>query len=513
MNEGALNSGQEPRGAPGRAALTAGAGALYLLLFIVLFPAVGAIAAAFYAIPVLAAACYFSLRIGLVVSLAAYPVNVLAATLVGPWAPWNPSFVVAALVNLLVAVTVGALRDGRFLASSDPREHSLTATPPVDETQTRLELAGQGTDHVLWDWDLRNNHLWFGQGLLPSFGYDPKTVTFDIAAWIEKVHPDERHGVKEGIRDLVEGRQDHWSGEYRVLTRNGDWADVVDRAWVVKDAEGHPVRITGAKMNVTASHESARQATEIQRLEAQNRFRRDFLSAAAHDIATPLTPLRLQLHVLEAADPSTPLGSVAKNVQILKRNVERLAHFVDELLEAARLESHRLEIRKAPVKLEALAEAAVDNFRPLAEEKGLRIRISGLPVMVNADEGRLMRVVTNLVSNAIKFTPKAGEDIRLTWGCSSTEAYLIVADAGVGMTTQEAARLFQPFARLQNANESAGGTGLGLYISRGILQAHGGRITVNSAGPGRGSTFSIFLPLPSAERAVAQPAPLIAARS
>lgn len=234
---------------------------------------------------------------------------------------------------------------------------------------------------------------------------------------------------------------------------------------------------------------------DMMRLEETDRFKTRFMNAAAHEINTPLTPLRLQLHMLADDGLGTLNERQAHAVRILERNLGRLSRLVGDMLDVTRLHSGRLSIDLRPLRLDQTVEHVVSTFRGLAEGEGVQV-MATVPgaVTIQADRERLDQVLANLVSNAVKFTPHGGQ-VQVHLEVGEGQVRLRVRDTGLGMTPEQIDQLFQPFGRLHtDIAPRARGTGLGLYIAKGLVEGHGGRIACTSAGPGKGSCFEVMLP-------------------
>ena len=241
-----------------------------------------------------------------------------------------------------------------------------------------------------------------------------------------------------------------------------------------------------------AREQASRQQWEIQRLRDMNDFKTRFLNIAAHELATPLTPMRIQVELLEGQqDPEKR----QRSLELLRRNFERLSRVIMDVLEAARIQAERLVLRRRPASLPAILADTVEAFELQALENGVLLTsdcASTTPVEVDPD--RIGQVLYNLLNNAVKFTPRGG---RVVVSCHEEPGGVRVAvrDTGLGLTQEQIERLFQPFAQVhEHAEVTRVGSGLGLYISRGIVNAHGGRIWAESDGPGKGTTMQFVLP-------------------
>ncbi|HLE96380.1 MAG TPA: HAMP domain-containing sensor histidine kinase [Candidatus Thermoplasmatota archaeon] len=244
-------------------------------------------------------------------------------------------------------------------------------------------------------------------------------------------------------------------------------------------------------------HARLERQRELERLLEIDAFKTQFLNNTAHELATPLTPVKLQIHLLKRGPQGSLTPEQVRGIEILDRNVERLERLVHETLDAARLQSSRLGLRKERIDMKRVVDDAVDLFREPAKQAGITLRAEApAPIPVDADPGRISQVLVNLISNAIKFTPDGGS-VVVEARAISDAARVSVRDNGVGLDPAQIARLFQPFSQVHDAGSRVvGGSGLGLYISRGIIELHGGTIQATSPGRGRGATFSFVLPSP-----------------
>jgi signal transduction histidine kinase len=234
------------------------------------------------------------------------------------------------------------------------------------------------------------------------------------------------------------------------------------------------------------------EATRVRAREEATRLREDFLSAAAHDLKTPLTTLIAKAQLMERLATRNPAAPTdLAGLQLLVREGQRLKQIVLELLDAARAEQGRLIGERTSVDLVALAEEVSDrhndNQHPcVVESQG--------PVIGMYDPFRITQLLENLTENAIKYSPQGGE-VRLKIWSDADCAYLSVSDRGIGIPAPDLPHIFERFYRAANVDDRRfAGMGLGLFICRGIVEQHGGRIRVSSQ-PGQGSSFQAELPL------------------
>jgi signal transduction histidine kinase len=240
---------------------------------------------------------------------------------------------------------------------------------------------------------------------------------------------------------------------------------------------------------------SAQLAAQNERLLELDRLKDEFVATASHELRTPLTSLSgyLEMSLDPAEGPLSPTRE--GHLRIVQRNADRLAVLVDQLLFLARADSHPLDLDRQPVDLFEILQEAGETARPAASAKDIALVITGEPLPETlADRSQLLRVVDNLVANAVKFTPEGGT-VRVAARRDGDALVVEVADTGPGIPAAEQSDLFNRFYRGSSAIEKAvPGSGLGLAISQVIAEAHGGTIQLESTA-GAGSTFRLALPL------------------
>ncbi len=237
-----------------------------------------------------------------------------------------------------------------------------------------------------------------------------------------------------------------------------------------------------------------------ERLREADRLKDEFVALISHDLRTPLTSI---IGYVELALEEDLTDDLQRYLEVVDRNAERLMRLVNDLLFVARIQAGKLALEPDEVDLGAVVRRSVAEFEPRAATKGVALTCVVEPVpAVVADKGRIMQVLDNLVSNALKFTREGGT-VHVSLSHADGVVRLGVTDTGIGIAPDDQRRLFERFFRATNAVEGeVPGTGLGLYIARAIAEAHGGSITAQSE-LGRGSTFCIELPTARAEVAVA----------
>jgi signal transduction histidine kinase len=254
-------------------------------------------------------------------------------------------------------------------------------------------------------------------------------------------------------------------------------------------------RLTNYSLAVVAGLDRA-QVTE--RLAALERTKSEFLNLASHELRGPVTLIRGYISMLAAGSFGELPGELRSVLPLLEAKADEMNNLIEQMIEAARLEEGRLELHPADTDLRAVAERALDMIRPLAGDSHQLVLESSEPeVRAYVDPDRIGTILSNLLSNALKYSPGGGE-VRCSVSREDGRAVIAVSDHGVGIAGEDLNTLFTRFGRISNRETAhVGGTGLGLYLSRELAKLHGGDLSVTSE-PGRGSTFRVELPLETA---------------
>ncbi|MDP9481017.1 MAG: ATP-binding protein [Actinomycetota bacterium] len=242
-------------------------------------------------------------------------------------------------------------------------------------------------------------------------------------------------------------------------------------------------------------HKSTRPVSpdELQRV---NKIRRDFVANVSHELKTPATSLKLLAESLEETLDEDPVQARLFAAQ-LKKETERLAQLITDLLDLARLESQERIDYPSIVDVRGVLMTVLSRMRRVARKKEITLQWKrfgkAAQYIVRGDETQLTSMFTNLIDNAVKYTPPGGR-VEVIGGSEDSEIVIRIADTGIGIPEGKLSRIFERFYRVDRARSKAtGGTGLGLSIVRHVAENHGGRVTVEST-PGEGSTFTVHLP-------------------
>ena len=254
--------------------------------------------------------------------------------------------------------------------------------------------------------------------------------------------------------------------------------------------ESHPISVFDDR-----EPDAGRLQRQIAQLLEQDQRKNEFLATLAHELRNPLSAMRngLQLLRLSGDDPAMLLHARS----ILNRQVEQMVRLVDDLLDASRINSNRIELRKEWVELATMIKSAIETSRPAIEgaHHDLSVSLPAQPVLLDADPLRLAQAFSNLLNNAAKYTERGGS-ITLSADQEGDVVTIRVRDSGIGIAPETLPHLFKMFVQAsRSVARSQGGLGIGLSVVKGIVEMHGGTVEACSDGPGKGSEFVVRLPV------------------
>jgi PAS domain S-box-containing protein len=370
-------------------------------------------------------------------------------------------------------------------------------------SEERFRLATEAVSGMIYDWSTRTDAVERSQGLLALLGYWPEEIAGELGWWKRQIHPDDVPRVHVQIYGAVHGASASFSVEYRILHRDGSYVHVWDKGLIMRDAQGRSLRVVGSVIDVS---ERRRAQEELERAhreaQAANQAKDRFLATLSHELRTPLTPV---LAILSRLEADAELAGRARELATIRRNVELEARLIDDLLDLTRVASGKLELHRREVDARQVLEHALATTERELAARGLilEVELAAEDHRLWADAPRLTQVFWNLLSNAVKFTPPGGTvavrsrvEPRPDGLGDARDLLVEVRDTGIGIDPEVLPRLFEAFEQAdRRITRKFGGLGLGLAVSRAIVDLHGGRLTAASDGPDRGAAFTVRLPL------------------
>ena len=386
--------------------------------------------------------------------------------------------------------------------AANEMERMLESRQEAERNLQRFAAIVESSEDAIIAKDLEGRILEWNPGAERLFGYRADEIVGQPSSMLA---PPEHSGDMNLILDRIRRGERIEHFESVRMKKNGETFPVSLSISPIKDGAGNVVAAAKIARDISEQKRSLAERERLYR-EAQEaaRAREDFLSMAGHELRTPLTTLQFQFHTLGRR---LAAGQTDKAMELLERSrvqLDRLVRLTEELLDVTRITSGRLDLEAEETDLSGVAREAAERFRDLAQRAGCDLRIEAPPgIRGTWDRSRIDQVVTNLLSNAVKFGK--GKPIQVRVEPDTTHARISVHDEGIGMSPEDVSKVFDRFERAVS-RRSYGGMGLGLWITRQIVEAHGGKIEVQSE-PGKGSTFRVDLPLGPGSRGVLDESP------
>lgn len=345
-------------------------------------------------------------------------------------------------------------------------------------------------DEIIWN-DKCKEHFWL-----------PPEAEVDFELFYSIIHPNDRERTREAI-DACISEQKLYDVEYRTVASDGRtrWVRAIGNCFY--DESNNPIRFDGITIDVTdqkKAEEEREKLLESERAarsdaERASRLKDEFLLTLSHELRTPLNAILGWSQLLRKG--TMDAAKMAHGLDTIERNVRVQAQLIDDLLDMSRIISGKIRLNVQRVDLGSVIEAAVETVRLSAEAKEIRLQqvLDPLAGIVSGDPARLQQIVWNLLSNAIKFTPKGGR-VQVVLQRVNSHVEISVIDTGLGIKPEFLPHVFDRFRQADaSTTRNHGGLGLGLSIARSLTELHGGSVQVKSAGPGKGATFIVSLPL------------------
>jgi len=390
------------------------------------------------------------------------------------------------------------------------------------ENQERFSLAMRGANDGLWDWNILTNEVYYSPRWKEMLGYSSNELSNDFSTWEQITHKDDLELLHAAISDYVEHRVASFDEEIRMIHKSGETINVHTRGFISRDKNGKAIRMVGTNIDITTRKQFEsklqqlnnnlearvhRRTNELEKLnkelllaldnaESANIAKGHFLANMSHEIRTPmngiigLTELTLR----------TDLNKTQREyLEKLKSSAEILLHILNDILDFSKIEAGKLEIESSSFNLISTIENTVSIFNVKAIEKGIDLIVNisdDVPKHVIGDKFRLHQVLSNLTSNAIKFTEHGSVSLTVENDIKQNFIRFIIKDTGIGIPENIQSELFKSFSQADNTTSRRyGGTGLGLAISKHLIKImHGDIVLSSKENEGTIIDFTIKLP-------------------
>lgn len=365
--------------------------------------------------------------------------------------------------------------------------NALRSAEQMRQAEERYRTALNAAEMAAWDWNTTTDAMLWNDQQHNLLGLAPDQELKTASMFLQFVHPDDRAMVAQQLQQAAE-KTGVYRSEFRIIRTDGRLRWINGYGRTVAAHNNRATHIVGVMYDITGRKQAEQQKEE-------------FIGIASHELKTPVTSIGLYAEMLLDELEEAGYRQGAALTKKLTAQVDRLAKLIRDLLDTSRITAEELPLFPEAFDLGELVQERLEELRPVSGEHPLKI-YSAAKTIITADRERIGQVVTNLVTNAIKYSPQGGE-IIIRIETMDDKVQVSVQDHGIGIPAEVKDKIFDRFFRVSNATlQTFPGMGLGLYISAGIIHRHGGVITVESR-EGEGAVFTFVLPLEGSRRSEA----------
>jgi PAS domain S-box-containing protein len=378
-----------------------------------------------------------------------------------------------------------------FFADVTARIEAETA---LRESRDVLTLAMRGGSMGAWSRNLATHDVWWSSELEEIFGLQPGEFSRTEAGFFGFIHEDDRERVRVAVDQAVQSCSDYIV-EFRFRHASGAWRWMEGRGRAVYADDRTPRTLYGIGVDVT-ERKRAEIALNDAKLAAEsaNQLKDQFLATLSHELRTPLNAILGYARMLQTN--SIAPEKRGRAIDVIERNAFAQNQLVEDLLDMSRITTGKVRLDPQPVPVVTVLQEAVEGVKPAADSKGVALEVDFDPFAgtVRADTTRLQQVFWNVLTNAVKFTGRGGR-VTVSLRRNGPHVDIVIADTGGGISPEFLPFVFEPFRQAEGRfDRTQGGLGLGLAITRQLVELHGGTIEVSSPGVGGGASFTIQLP-------------------
>lgn len=371
----------------------------------------------------------------------------------------------------------------------------------LKESETGLSLALAAAQMGTWNWNIVTGQIIWSTNMEALLGFQPGEFDGSYALFVSRLHPEDRDRVLNAINlSVVTGAE--YNIEFRVVYPNGQIRWAQSKGQVFYNQSRQPVRMAGVDIDITAAQQLKAEKEELlQReqaaraeAEAANESKNEFLAVVSHELRSPLNAILGWARLLKTRELDKETTNRA--LETIERNTQTQVQLIEDLLDVSRMIRGDLQLTMAPVRLATVIENTISSMSLTAEAKQIKLNsILNTDGQILGDLNRLQQIVTNLLTNAIKFTPQGGS-VEICLQQDGSQVQIEVTDTGKGISQEFLPHVFDRFRRVDSSTErSTDGLGLGLAIASHLTRLHGGTVAASSPGVGQGATFTVTLPL------------------
>lgn len=376
---------------------------------------------------------------------------------------------------------------------------SVVSTAKLQQSEDRLQLSLDASGNIgTWSWYPETNATYVDERFARLFQVDAALAQSgtELERFTNMIHPDDRARVLAAISKSI-ATGELYEADYRIPQLSGKDIWVTAKGRLFDDEQGGAKRFAGVAVDITEHRNKQDELARLARdLAAAHRRQSEFLATLAHELRNPLAPIRTALDLMRIGQPDSQATERLRGM--MERQVSQLAHLIDDLMDLARINNGKVELRLQPQDVGGAIRAAIETSMPHIERARHQL-VTLIPAEVLFVEGdmlRLAQVFSNILANAAKYTPKGGK-IEIAVRRENDLAVIEIKDNGIGIPQDSLAGVFDMFSQVRT-DIAQGGLGIGLSLVKRIVELHNGSVDAASGGIGHGATFTIRLPLVAA---------------
>ncbi len=388
-------------------------------------------------------------------------------------------------------------QDGRWVLTADHKVSNgstfITCTDVSDiinaeaalrETESRFRKSQSHANIGTWEWNIQDGALFWSERIMPLFGYEPGSVETTYDNFVAAIHPDDRDKVANAVQRCIE---DHevYDIEHRVVWADGTVHWLHEKGDVQYSESGAPLKMLGAVWDITDSKNAEHDLREaLIKADVASRAKSDLLANMSHELRTPLNAIiGFSESIMEQTLGPIENKKYSEYIGDIHYSGQHLLDLINDILDVSAIEAGSLKLYEENISVAGIVDSATHMLRPRADHAQVTItsKIDKKIPMIYADERRVKQVLINLLSNAVKFTPKGGNITIRGDVIDNGDLSIEVIDNGVGMDEEDATLALSRFGQVDSGlNRKNEGTGLGLPLTQGLMELHGGTLEIES---------------------------------
>jgi PAS domain S-box-containing protein len=374
------------------------------------------------------------------------------------------------VINILICLMLFSLSNSNYKNRKLAEE--------LQSEKERYELVSIATNDIIWDWNLETNKITWNKNFRKMFGLPSDQIELTVDSWYNRIHPKDKKRVVRGLYKVIGSDQGQWTDEYRFQKIDGSYISILDRGYVLRNRNFKPYRMVGCMADITERIEQETQKDA-------------FLGIASHELKTPLTILKAFIQVIEKQLEVKNYDLLEHYIKKTNKHINKLTALISDLLDVSKIQAGELKLNLAEIDItELITECTVQMLHE--SPKHQLIINKEADFKVQGDVARIEQVISNFLSNAIKYSPDA-DKVLININKINNNIKISVNDYGVGIPREKLSKIFTRFYRVEESASKFPGLGLGLHIAAEIVKRHKGEVGVESE-PGKGSVFYFTIP-------------------